>query len=232
VTLEHQLRQQADTRHLIFWHYVRAMAVLDFIGPSESKAVTDVGAGAGSLGWILREKRPNARYTFFEPMDTLAKQLRDEFGPDNELRSLADLGNADVVTLLDVIEHVEDDRELLFEVARSMAPGAHLVVTVPALPVLWSQWDVDLGHHRRYMRRQLRELVRGLPLGVSEVRYLFPELLPPALIRRVRGSGATHEFPVLPRTVDEALRVVGSASYRGRRLWPAGTSLVLRARRL
>jgi len=69
---------------------------------------------------------------------------------------------------------------------------------------------------------------------VDEVTYLFPELLPPALVRRAaRGrvggarDGRVVDFPELPATLDRALRVLSGLTYRGRRWWPVGTSLLL-----
>ena len=97
------------------------------------------------------------------------------------------LAEADLVTLLDVIEHIEDDHGFLAEIADAMRPGAQLVVTVPALPQLWSPWDEELGHHRRYTKQTLCAVPQGVPLVVDEVSYLFPESPAP---RSCAGSHA------------------------------------------
>src|SRR3954449_934214 len=66
----------------------------------------------------------------------------------------------DLVTCLDVLEHIRDDRGALRELRRVTRPSGRLVLTVPAYQVLWSAHDVDNGHCRRYGRRALREAAR------------------------------------------------------------------------
>lgn len=224
------------TQRLSFWHEIRSSVALERL-PRDGVLV-DVGAGAGHLGEQLRRDRPDATYRFLEPLDALADMLAARFGSDARLAELAEVAGADVVTLLDVIEHVEDDRRLLADVVGAMRPGSVLVITVPALPWLWSPWDEQLGHHRRYTRASLRATVDGFALDVDRVGYLFPELILPALVRRMaggrvgrRGRRAVTEYPELPRVVDRSLWAVGTASARLRRIWPIGTSLVLEARR-
>ena len=60
--------------------------------------------------------------------------------------------------MLDVLEHVPDDRSLLLQSLALLPVGGLLVVTVPADPRLWSQHDVVLGHFRRYTRDSLSAL--------------------------------------------------------------------------
>jgi SAM-dependent methyltransferase len=234
MTLNDQQLDQARRHRLIFWHRVRGRAVLDVIAPDAPLTVADIGAGSGSLGWILREHRPAATYRFFEPEPALAAELRLEFGNQQELPDIASVATADVVAVLDVLEHIEDDRQFLAELVSSMKPGATLVVTVPALQGLWSEWHVRLGHHRRYNRARLGALPSGLPLQVHENVYLFPELIAPGVVRRFRkgrDSAPASEFPELGDTLDGLLERVGVTSYRARRWVPLGTSLLLRATR-
>ena len=148
--------------------------------------VADIGAGSGSLGWILREHRPEITYRFFEPAPPLVEALRSEFGVEQELPTLEQVSDADVVAVLDVLEHIEDDAEFFTGLVAAMKPGATLVVTVPAVQGLWSDWDVRMGHHRRYNRGQLAALASGEPLDVHEIVYLFPELVAPGVVRRFR----------------------------------------------
>lgn len=70
-------------------------------------------------------------------------------------------GWADVVLLLDLIEHLDDDAAGLRGARRALAEGGLLVVTVPAYWWLWSRHDVALGHRRRYGVGGLRRVVEG-----------------------------------------------------------------------
>jgi hypothetical protein len=140
---------------------------------------------------------------------------------------------AEVVVLLDVLEHQEDDRAFMSELVERLDRGATLLVTVPAGKRLWSTWDVALGHYRRYDRRSFRRAIDGLPVELVELDYLFPELVPLAVLRKLarsrrenQGSAAEAEFPELSGAANELLYRIGAASLRLRRISPTGTSLL------
>ena len=212
-----------------FWHRVRFELVADQLRTRPTTAVLDIGAGSGLLGEHLRPS--GVRYRFSESSPTLLAALSARFGADS-VDGGAPITSDTVVTLLDVIEHAEDDAGLLCELAVRMHPGAGLVVTVPALRWLFSSWDTDLGHHRRYTRRELATLVEHCGFQIEEASYLFPELIPPALLRKLRRStGAAAEFPELPTVIDRVAALIGRATTRVRRWWPAGTSVLVVAHR-
>jgi SAM-dependent methyltransferase len=212
-----------------FWHHVRFELVRRHVAARGARTVLDVGAGAGLLGEHLRSGP--VRYRFAESSPSLRAALANRFGPealDDELT----IDSHTVVALLDVIEHVDDDAALLRGLSHRMAPGAGLVVTVPAMRWLFSSWDRDLGHRRRYSRRAARAVVQDAGFDVIEASYLFPELVPIAALRRFRPSdGMAAEFPALPRVIDHLGRWVGTATTWARRAWPFGTSVVVIATR-
>ena len=73
----------------------------------------------------------------------------------------------------DVIEHLDDDRAALAELRRVAAPGARLVLTVPAYSWLWSEHDVSMHHRRRYTEPRLRERVAAAGLGADRALVLL-----------------------------------------------------------
>jgi hypothetical protein len=227
--LEDHLQGQTEGWRSFFWHRVRWRAVSHYLPRSPSFTLLDIGAGAGILGSYLHRERPGARYRFIEPLATLEARLEETYGPDANARALKRFDGVHVVTLLDVLEHQEEDRAFLADLVERMGPGARLLMTVPALESLWSSWDVALGHHRRYDRASLGGCLRGLPARVLEVSYLFPELLPAAwlrtLMRRQAKGVSEAAFPALPPALNELLYLVGAGSVRLRRWWPGGTSL-------
>lgn len=211
-----------------FWHRVRFELVAAHLRARSTATVLDIGAGSGLLGEHLGS---GVRYRFSESSPALLASLSARYG-EQLVDDGGPLGSDTVVTLLDVIEHVEDDEALLCELARRMQPGSGLVVTVPALHWLFSSWDTDLGHHRRYTKHELVSLVERCGFEVSEAGYLFPELVPPALVRKLRRShGEAAEFPDLPVVVDRVATVIGRATTRLRRWWPVGTSVLVVASR-
>ena len=88
-------------------------------------------------------------------------------------------GYFDIVTALDVVEHLDDDVDALLEVKRVLHTGGLAVISVPAYPLLWTYWDDILGHRRRYTTGTMREAVEKAGLEVLKVSYsnvltLFP----------------------------------------------------------
>ena len=198
--------------------------------PEGSLTLVDVGAGVGLGGEFLGRLRPAATYRFVEPISFLEQHLERRFGACANAKDEARYEGAEFVTLLDVLEHQEDDRAFLSDLAGRMDRGASLLATVPAGPHLWSEWDVALGHYRRYDRRSFRSALEGLPFTTIELDYLFPELVPLALLRKVwlrrPGGDVQAEFPELSRPLNELLYRLGTVSLRLRRVWPVGTSLL------
>jgi hypothetical protein len=235
--LENHLNKQIDRSADFFWHRIRWKAVSSYLPRDRPFTLLDVGAGAGIVGTYLARERPNARYDFVEPISSLEAQLVARFGADHNRAGVGRLDDVDVVTLLDVIEHVERDDALLADLVARTARGTTFLVTVPARQRFWSQWDESLGHHRRYERDGLRALLEHASLEILEVGFLFPELVPAAWWRaRSRRDGTppdseSAEFPTLPRVLDRALLALGHATVRARRVAPTGTSLFAAARR-
>jgi SAM-dependent methyltransferase len=79
----------------------------------------------------------------------------------------------DLILMLDVLEHIEDDRDALAHVWELLNPGGHLVLTVPALQSLWSVHDEVNLHYRRYDRAALRQRFAQQGFEIDAIRYFF-----------------------------------------------------------
>lgn len=94
---------------------------------------------------------------------------------------------ADVVLMLDVLEHVPDDAGFLRDiVTKQMRDGATLVFSVPAWPQLWSAHDARLLHERRYTPRAARALLEGAGLRVVSSGGAFHSLILPRAVEVLR----------------------------------------------
>jgi hypothetical protein len=227
--LERQQINVAATPTATFWHRTRFDLVVRRIHRTGAERLLDVGAGSGMLGDHLAGS--GVEYRFSEPSPRLRGALIERFGSQAELVAPTRIMSGTLVTLLDVIEHVDDDRSLLAELHDRMEAGVELVITVPAMTWLFSSWDRDLGHHRRYSRRDCCEVVSVAGFDVVESGYLFPELVPLALLRKLRRSdGVAADFPLLPNWVDRIGQAISTATTTLRRVWPIGTSVVVVAR--
>jgi len=90
----------------------------------------------------------------------------------------------DLVTALDVVEHIDDDRAAVRELVRVTRPGGHLLVTVPAFPGLWSDHDEVNHHKRRYRGREIRDLLASNGCDVVRFTYMNAFLFPVAWLVR------------------------------------------------
>ena len=238
-SLEAHLRRQIEHSRHFFWHRLRWRAVASHLPPGRPFRLLDIGAGAGLLGVFLLRDFPNARYLFVEPIESLQRSLEASYGVAANAGRLSSYDGIEYVALLDVLEHQADDRRFLVDLVERMTPGASLIITVPALTTLWSGWDVALGHHRRYDRPALHRAIEGLPVRVLEMSYLFPEMIPLALLRKrlrtATPNGHANEesaaFPDLPRLLNDGLYAVGRCSLALRRYAPTGSSLLTVLRR-
>ena len=171
-----------------YWFDHRAQAVIHaLMSTNDTLSIWDIGAGTGSMS--CRFARAAYEVVAVEPLADGARAIA-RLGVGTvfcgSLKSLNLPSNClRVVGLFDVIEHIEDPAELVAEVHRVLEPGGVVVLTVPALPLLWSDEDEVAGHSRRYRRKDLDNLMS--PLGFNRVasQYLFASLVVPALLVRV-----------------------------------------------
>lgn len=108
-------------------------------------------------------------------------------------------GSARAVVLLDVLEHLADPRAALEHAWCVLQPGGALVVTVPAYPCLYGDWDRALGHYRRYTASLLREQAQQAKLHVRLLTHWNAFTLPVAIAvrgwRRLFPRPGAAEFP-------------------------------------
>jgi SAM-dependent methyltransferase len=140
------------------------------------------------------------------------------------------------ITCLDVLEHLDDDVNVLKEMARVCRPGGHVIITVPAFSFLWSLHDVALHHRRRYTKWQLLGKVSRLGYKVVKVSYYnFVLFFPILSVRRLKPF-VFHErnfrsdfFLPLPKFANSLLGVLLLGEILCLRFlnFPFGVSLVL-----
>lgn len=189
-----ETRSEGRARHP--WETVRAeffgRVLGTAIGPGTTRGL-DAGSGDAFPARQFVERYRELEITCFDPGYAEAEQPPE---PVDRIRFTAELpdGEFDVVTALDVLEHVEDHYGFLATLVGRLRPGGYLVISVPAWPVLFSSHDVALKHFRRYTPRSLRAVLDSTGLQTLESGGLFHSLLPPRLVlvqlekRRARGG--------------------------------------------
>ena len=178
------------------------------LGPGPHQ-VMDVGCGWGVT--LDRLERAGHHVTGMDigrkNLERLDKPGRSLVLGDIESGPVPDLalGRYDVVLALDVLEHLADDASALRNLANLVRPGGLAILTVPARPDLWSEFDAIQGHKRRYTRGGLKDLIgRSGAFAGCEAVSCWPWLVPLARWSRRRagkGSGGGSAWAIYERYV-------------------------------
>lgn len=101
----------------------------------------------------------------------------------------------DLITALDVLEHV-DDLKSLKEIYRVLKTNGIIIITVPAFPWLWSKWDEVLHHKRRYTKESLKKILYVNNFKILKISYVYSFLILPAfLVRLVKTFLFKNYYP-------------------------------------
>jgi SAM-dependent methyltransferase len=166
------------------WYYrAKGEAMRRLLGDAPIRHVLDVGAGSGVFSRLLLDHGAGEATCVDPgyPGDSVQSHA------SRTLRFVRDVGafDGDVVLLMDVLEHVDDDAALLRHYVEKSAPGTRFLITVPAFAWMWSGHDVFLEHRRRYTLPQVEALVRGAGLAPVTGCYFYGLTLPLAAARRL-----------------------------------------------
>lgn len=181
-----QFEIHAEVEDDHWWFHARRGILIDQIAKYQPNArlVAEIGCGTGGNIRALSSMGYDVIGTDIDPLATKLARERVEgniYTGDYVETFKAHWDKIDVVILADVLEHVENDRQFLNNLMEYIRPGAIIVLTVPAMPVLWSEHDVVLGHYRRYTAGQLTLLLNELD-GVDCIfKSYFNSLLFPAI---------------------------------------------------
>lgn len=200
----------------------------------------DCGAGTGRFA---AELASSCRVLVLDDHEESLRLLRERFPPDQVIAltgpevPLPD-GSVDVVTALDVLEHIEHDAAAVRGLHRLLKPGGIAVITVPAGMGVWSDWDVALHHFRRYDRAGLRAVFPEADWEIVHLNYTNTLVYPVVwCLRRWRKlrplkPGVARAEDRLPAPwINAVLRRIFVGMAMWRRPLPFGLSLLLVARR-
>jgi SAM-dependent methyltransferase len=160
----------ADAQNYMNW-------LVDTFRPYLHGRILEVGIGHGNYSALLAEcgqyigvdldeqSIADARAAFpasqFEQCDILDR---------GQLHALLPEG-ADAIVSINVLEHIEDDATAVANLADLLKPDGHLLLSVPALMMLYNDLDRLAGHHRRYTTARIRALLAGQPLDIVNLCY-------------------------------------------------------------
>ncbi len=117
--------------------------------------------------------------------------------------------NIKAITILDVIEHIEDDVAVVEQCYSILQSNGYIIATVPAYKWMWSHHDVIHHHYRRYKQRQFNELLTNAGFKIEYSTYFNTILFLPAFIKRLaekifgskRNDSPIDEVPEFLNTI-------------------------------
>lgn len=180
-----------DSTH--WWYRARRDILSDYLerygNVPKGARILEIGCGTGHnlpmLGQFgdvdAIEIDPAARSIASE---RLGKPVGDAPLPD--LPGVAK-GSYDLVAVLDVVEHIEDDVAALKGMASLLKPGGKILIAVPAHQWMWSAHDVVNHHHRRYSKAGLVKAIEAAGLKSRKLTYFNSLLFPLAAAARIAG---------------------------------------------
>ena len=153
-------------------------AILKYFAPYLGGQVVEVGAGIGTFSQCLLSLPQITTLIVIEPAKNLFPILSQKLSGNSKVRfvngnlqSVASSLSCDSVVLINVLEHVENDEELLRTIHQVLKPGGAVLLFVPALPSLYGSLDEEFGHIRRYRKGELGSLLRKVGFEVRCLRY-------------------------------------------------------------
>jgi SAM-dependent methyltransferase len=192
---EHVYQQLYDLEDGHWWFRGRRAvlwAMLSRAGVPERPQVLDAGCGTGRN---LAEFGRLGTARGVDPSRQAIEFCRRRGLGEVEAAGIESLpyadGTFDLILATDVLEHVERDDVAATELRRVAAPGALLLVTVPAYGWLWSQHDDSHHHLRRYTARSLRDRLAAAGWRPELLTYFNSLLLPPIALVRVLARRRT-----------------------------------------
>ncbi len=218
-----------------WWYWGRAKIVqrlLSKYATKRTRSILDYGAGKGGMFevWSTFSKNVDA----YEPSVTAREEVQKRryahvFATEAEALHTT----YDIISLCDVLEHIENDVDTLRRIGASLANDGNVIVTVPAFQWLWSEHDTQHHHFRRYTTSDLRRVFDAAGLEVTYVSYWNMSIFFPAALMRLLGESGASTL-CLPTILDSCLRAVLSIEVALMRFFPLpfGLGVVIVGKRI
>lgn len=226
---------QHDATH--WWYVARRRILAELIAkhirPPSGGRILEVGCGTGHNFEMLGQFGTVDAIEIDDGARAIAETRLGRpilTAPLPALTGIAD-ASYDMIALLDVLEHIADDRASLASLRQKLKPGGKIVLTVPANPWMWSAHDRAHHHHRRYTQDGLAQIVRQAGLQINLISHFNSLLFPVAAVARLVGklTGKTSSDDQMPSApVNSVLtHIFGLERHLvGRVPLPAGVSIV------
>lgn len=150
--------------------------------------ILDIGCGTGGNLQLLNE-------SFIDVMGVDNSDLAIRYCQDKNLKNilkaeLPDLAlvednSVDLILLLDVLEHIEDDNFTIAVLKSKLKKGGYLLMSVPAFSFLWTKHDEGFHHKRRYSLSEIVKKLKAQDFKIIKSSYMYFLLFPAVVLMRL-----------------------------------------------
>lgn len=186
-----EIRKLVELEDQHWWYRERRHLLRRRVRDLTPGRALDIGAAGGGNTRVLQALGWHVMALEYTPEGAEAARDRglSVIRSDAQALPVAD-ASMELVTALDVLEHVPDDGRAAAEIYRVLKPGGVLVAAVPVDQRLWSPHDVAVGHERRYEPAEFLTLLTGAGLEIVEARSWMVLLRPVVAFRRRTARGS------------------------------------------
>jgi SAM-dependent methyltransferase len=190
-----------------YWWFIARNKILEntvrtFCNLSKSFNLLDVGCGTGGFASLLKD---DCNVIGIDTSD-----IALDYAKKRGLKNLhncylnqfdkSKYGKINVITMLDVIEHIEDDYSVVKDAYQILDSGSYMIASVPAYQWLWSRHDEIHMHYRRYTVTRFKKLFKAAGFKVMYTSYFNTILFPPAVLKRfsdkLTGGDKKSDAPI------------------------------------
>lgn len=214
------LQELVELEDNYWWHIAKRQLVTRLLEKHCPPPGRLVEGGIGSGRNLLAFHQMGFDVTGFDLMPESVRHVRDRGIEDVRVHDLGlpwpvSEDSLKAVVLLDVLEHVEDPVQVLTHAHRALQTDGAVVVTVPAHPWLYSRWDEQLGHFRRYTVAEFRRHAQSAGFRVQWLNYWNSFTMPAAVAVRswekIFPKRTQPDFPEVSSFTNRALLKAAAA---------------------
>lgn len=183
---------QKESEHLYFWNKAKNNLIENLLfsiyknyWSVSNRKILDIGCGTGTELEILEKFGNITAIDISKESIELVKKMGHKTILANIENSNFKKNYYDAICCFDILEHLENDQNVLKKIHYSLKDGGHLFITVPAYQLLYSTHDIAMGHKRRYNKKAVITRLKNASFEIILINYWNFFLFFPIVLMRL-----------------------------------------------